>query len=63
MKKFICKKKCFWGPQPGTETLYEKDSVILATGAEPGIDEFFVAADPEEAPARGKGKKAQADIG
>lgn len=59
MKKFIAKSKCFWGPQQGAESLYEKGDVIFAHGTEPGLEEFFEAVD--EAPAEGakaaKGKK------
>lgn len=60
MKKFIAKKTCYWGPQPGAESLVQKDTVILAHGNEPHLDEFFVAVDKaEEAPAPKKGKAAK----
>ena len=62
MKQYKATKTCYWGPQVGAETIYQKGDVILATGHEEGIDEFFEPVDAEpEAPKKGKGKKAEDD--
>lgn len=68
LKEYIAKKNCFWGPQPGTETLVIKGTSVMAHGSEPNLDEFFEpleAPEPQkEEPAQPKlkrGKKAQAD--
>ena len=57
MKEYIAKTTCFWGPQLGAETIYQKGDILLAHGSEPGLDEFFEPVDAEpEAPKKGKGK-------
>ena len=50
MKEYRCKKTCYWGPQPGSESMYQRDDIIFATGSERQLDEFFepVAIDPPE---------------
>jgi len=61
MKKFIAKKTCYWGPQPGAESLIPKGTEILAHGNEPHLDEFFEAVDKAEevvVPKKGKASKA-----
>jgi len=59
MERFIAKKTCYWGPQPGTESLIQKGEEVMAHGNEPNIAEFFEAVDVEPviAPKKG-GKKA-----
>lgn len=48
MKEYRCKKTCYWGPQPGSESMYQRGDIIFATGSERQLDEFFehVAIDP-----------------
>lgn len=55
MKQYVAIKTCYWGPTPGTQTLYVKDAVILAHGNEPNLDEFFRPLDGEK-PAAPKAK-------
>lgn len=45
MEKYVALKTCFWGPTPGTQTMYPKDTVILAHGNEPNLLEFFEPAE------------------
>ena len=60
MKRFICKKTCYWGPQPGAESMYVKGDEIMASGSEPQIGEFFDEVIETPAPKKG-GKKISAD--
>ena len=66
MKKYRCKKLCYWGPQVGTESLIQPDTIIFANGNEPNLEEFFEAVDAPEAPAEpkpvagGRGRKKAA---
>lgn len=52
MNKYRAKKTCYWGPQPGAESLVLKDEIVFAHGNEPHLGEFFilVEADPVIAP-------------
>lgn len=56
MRQFIATKTCFWGPQPGAESLVQKGDVVMAHGNEPNLDEFFEAVDPAPAGPKGKAK-------
>ena len=48
MKLYKVKTTCFWGPQPGAETLHHKGEEILLHGTEAHIDEFFEPVEAEE---------------
>ena len=55
MKLYKVKTTCFWGPQPGTETLHHKGEEIMLHGTEAHIDEFFEPVKAaEEAPVKAK---------
>lgn len=67
MRKYKCKKLCYWGPTPGTETIYHPGDVVMAHGNEPCLEEFFEAIDaPAAEPApevKRRGRKPAEDIG
>ena len=57
-KQYKCKRLCYWGPTPGTQTLYYPGDVVMAFGTEPNVDEFFDLIEKEPEKPAAKGKKA-----
>lgn len=48
MKLYRVTKTCFWGPQPGAETLHHKGEELYLHGTERNIGEFFEPVSVEE---------------